>query len=319
MTLADVAAASGVSVTTASLVLTGRARELRISEAAEQRVRSTAHLLGYRRGGPPARPRARTIGLVLEPGAPDVVRGVAEAASWRGFSLLVMGSGGEPVNGVVHVAGTRTTTAPRGLRPGPVVLLNSTAAAVPSVVPDEVRGGRAAARVLVEAGHRHVHLVGAGPGRFDVPPDGITALERLIGLRDVFDAAGVAVSGSRCPEWTPEAGYDATRALVRHCRPTALVCLDDRLAFGAQQALTEAGLSTPRDVSVLGFGDDPAASWMRPQLTTVAVSRHELGARAVAVLTSLLDTHVLPAPLVHRVPPRVRLRASVAPPNRCGG
>lgn len=317
MTLADVAAASGVSVTTASLVLTGRARELRISEAAERRVRSTARMLGYRRSS--ARTRARSIGVVLEADAPDVLRGVSEAASCRGFSLVVLASPDEPVDGVVHVAGTRTATAPRELPPGPVVLVNVTAGTVPSVVPDDVRGGKAAARVLVEAGHRRVHLIGAGPGRYDVRSGGITALERLIGLREVFGAAGIDVSGSGCPEWTPECGYDVTRALLRRCLPTALLCFDDSLAFGAQQALAEAGLSIPHDVSVLGFGDHPVASWMRPGLTTVAVSHHELGVRAVSVLTSVLDRRVAPAPLIHRVPMRLHQRASVAPPKRCGG
>ena len=70
VTLADVAAASGVSVTTASLVLTGRARELRISEAAERRVRSTAQELGYRRGSAlaagPRTGRSQTIGFISD-------------------------------------------------------------------------------------------------------------------------------------------------------------------------------------------------------------------------------------------------------------
>jgi len=342
VTLADVAAASGVSVTTASLVLTGRARELRISEAAERRVRSTAQELGYRRGTLPRSPGlSRTIGFVLDTGASsglagEVVKGAVEAAYRRGFMLFVGESGGDPVveralveamrdrraDGIVFAAmSTRAVVVPDGLRHVPAVLLNATSpfrGGLPSVVADEVQGGRSAARLLVEAGHRRgVHLIGAGPGPYDVPPHGIAAVERLIGLREVFDAAGIEVaSAQRCPKWTPEDGYDATGELLRHHRPEVLVCFDDRLAFGAYQALAEAGLSVPGDVSVLGFDDHLVASWMRPRLTTIALPHHELGERAVELLVDVVEGRGARPPLIHRVPMPVREGGSVARARR---
>ncbi|MGW6443057.1 LacI family DNA-binding transcriptional regulator [Lentzea sp. NPDC055074] len=340
MTLADVAAASGVSITTASLVLTGRARELRISQAAEQRVRSTAQELGYRRGTAAPRSRgglSRTIGFVLdtaEASGPvgDVVKGAVEAACRHGFMLLVSESGGDPAveralveamrdrqaDGIVFAAvHARTSAVPDGLRHAPAVLLNATARpGLPSVVSDEVRGGRSAARVLVEAGCvRGVHVIGTGSG----PPGGIAAVDRLAGLREGFAAAGVEVVGEHiCPKWTAEQGYEATGELLRRHRPEALVCLDDRLAFGAYQALAEAGLSVPGDVSVLGFGDHPVASWMRPRLTTIAQPHHALGARAVEVLLEIVERRgrgARPA-AVHRVPMPVREGGSVARAGR---
>ncbi|MFD5831214.1 LacI family DNA-binding transcriptional regulator, partial [Lentzea sp. NPDC060358] len=337
VTLADVAAASGVSVTTASLVLTGRARELRISEAAQERVRSTARELGYRRGTPgTSRPGlSRTIGFVLDavdpPGlAGEVVKGALEAAHRRGFMLLVAESGGDPARGrglveAMHdrrVDGVVLTTArsgavaePHVLRHEPAVLLGATAprSGVPCVVADEAQGGRSAARRLLDAGHaRGIHLIGAGPAAR-------AAGDRVTGLREALDAAGAGVvSLPFCPEWTPECGYAATTALLRHHRPRALVCLDDRLAFGAYQALADAGLSVPGDVSVLGFGDHPAASWLRPRLTTVALPRHELGERAVDVLADLVEGRGRGArtPPVHRVPMPVREGGSVAAADR---
>ncbi|WP_063798666.1 LacI family DNA-binding transcriptional regulator [Nocardia sp. NRRL S-836] len=346
MTLADVAAASGVSVTTASLVLTGRARELRISEAAERRVRSTAQELGYRRNSAlaasPRTGRSQTIGFVSDTVASsglagDMVRGAVDAAYQHGFMLFVGESGGDQVieralvesmrdrraDGIIFAAmHTRAIVVPEGVNDGPAVLLNATAwtrSGAPSVVPDELQAGRSAALVLVEAGHEHgVHLIGAGPGAYDVPPNSIAAVERLLGLRDVFTAAGVeVVSAHRCPKWTPEHGYDATRDLLRHHLPKALVCFNDRLAFGAYQALAEAGLSVPDDVSVIGFDDHPVASWMRPRLTTIALPHHELGAQAVKVLVDMVERRGRDAraPMVHRVPMPVREGGSVAPPR----
>ncbi|SER64083.1 LacI family DNA-binding transcriptional regulator [Lentzea albida] len=320
VTLAHVAAASGVSVTTASLVLTGRARELRISEAAEQRVRSTAQELGYRRGGGDTRAGlSRTIGFVLgaEPDVEgDTVKGAVEVAYRRGFMLFVGETGGDPAveRGLVEALRDRRADGVvfAGGRPdvlwyGPAVVLGAPGSGLPSVVPDEVRGGRSAARVLVEAGHdRGVHLVGAGQRD-------VAAADRLAGLRQVFSGAGVEVAGVHpCPEWTPEGGYDVTKDLLRRHRPAALVCFDDRLAFGAYEALAEAGLSVPGDVSVLGFGGHPAAAWMRPRLTTVALPLRELGERAVEVLVELVEGRGSRTPLVHRVPMPVRGGGSVA-------
>ncbi|MBY8847651.1 substrate-binding domain-containing protein [Saccharothrix sp. MB29] len=113
-------------------------------------------------------------------------------------------------------------------------------------------------------------------------------MERLTGLRQAFAEAGVEPAAHRCPKWMPEDGYDTTRAILRSHRPEALVCFNDRLAFGAYQALGEAGLFVPDDVSVIGFDDHPIASRMRPRLTTVA-RRTTNWARAVDVLLDLFE------------------------------
>ncbi|MEV6237639.1 LacI family DNA-binding transcriptional regulator [Lentzea sp. NPDC051838] len=341
VTLADVAAASGVSVTTASLVLTGRARELRISEAAERRVRSTAQQLGYRRAAIRAG-RSQTLGFVSDTVASsglagEMVKGAVDAAHRHGFMVFVGESGGDPVveralvdamqdqrvDGVVFAAvNTSVVAVPDGLHDGPAVLLNAvplTRCAVPSLLPDEVQAGRSAAAMLVGAGHdRGVHLIGAGPGVHDVPPGSIAAAERLLGLREVFLEEGVeVVSAHRCPLWTPEHGFAATTALLRHHRPKALVCFSDRLAFGAYQALGEAGFSVPDDVSVIGFGDHPLASWLRPRLTTVALPHYELGAQAVTALVEMVERRGRGgrAPSIRRVSMPVREGGSVAPPR----
>ncbi|WP_086666594.1 LacI family DNA-binding transcriptional regulator [Lentzea kentuckyensis] len=345
MTLADIAAASGVSVTTASLVLTGRARELRISAEAERRVRSTAQELGYRRNLLSTGSRAgrtQTLGFVSDTvassgWAADMVKGAVDAAYRHGFMLFVGESGGDPVvertlvdamqdrraDGVVFASThTRPVAVPDGLYDAPAVLLNATPRtplAIPSVLPDEVQAGRSAARVLVEAGHdRDIHLIGAGQYRNETPPHGIAAAERLLGLREVFAAAGAEVAGARsCPKWTQECGFEATAELLRTHRPKALVCLNDHLASGAYQALAEAGLSVPEDVSLVGFEDHPVASWMRPRLTTIALPHYELGAWAVRVLVDLVVRRGrgVRAPMIHRVPMPVREGGSVAAPR----
>ncbi|QFZ20895.1 LacI family DNA-binding transcriptional regulator [Saccharothrix syringae] len=315
VTLADVAAASGVSVATVSLVLSGRAKELRISARVERRVRATAEELGYRRrtlpagsraGGPPA------MGFVSDavasseiPG--DLIRGAVEAAHRHGFVLFVGESGGDPdlertlvtsmhdrqVGGIVFATGyPRRVLLPEVLNAAPFVLLNVLPigrAPVNAVLPDDVEAGRAAARVLVDAGHRDgIHLIGTGPTPNDIPRNYPAAVERLTGACEAFREAGVEVVGVHpCLKWMPEDGYRATRALLAHHRPKALLCFSDRLAFGAYRALGEAGLSVPDDVSVVGIDNQSIASWMHPRLTTVALPHYQLGSTAVELLLDL--------------------------------
>jgi LacI family transcriptional regulator len=346
VTLAEVAERAGVSRTTASLVLSGRGRELRISQSVEERVHQAAKDLEYRPNIVSRSLRTgstRTIGFVSDTVATsrlagDMIKGALEAAREHGMLLFIGETEGEPdlerdllaamhdrqVDGIILASMfTRAVKVPATLTTGPAVLLNAVpkrASALHSVVPDEVEAGRAAARVLLDAGHRDgIHLIGAGPRVRDVPPEALAGVERLTGIREVLAAAKVRIASGRvCPDWQAEHGYEATRDLLEHTRPRALVCLNDRIAVGAYQALDDFGLKVPADVSVVSFDDHPVATWVRPKLTTIALPHYELGRKAVEVLLAEINRAPEEATEdggVHRVPMPVRVRDSVASPD----
>jgi LacI family transcriptional regulator len=337
---------AGVSTTAASLVLSGRGQQQRLSQDVAQRVLRAADELQYRpnivsqslRTGTTA-----TIGFVSDTVATsrlagDMIKGALEAARERGVMLFIGETEGEAdletgllqamhdrqVDGIILASMfTRTIVVPKGLTSGPAVLLNALAqepTPYPSVIPDEIEAGRAAARLLLDAGHHDgIHLIGAGPDLGDVTPGTVAGVERLTGIREVLTAAGSGVAGGRvCRDWQPECGFAATTDLLRTERPRALVCFNDRLALGAYQALEDAGLKVPTDVSVVSFDDHPIASWIRPQLTTIALPHYELGRRAVDVLFAEIDRRGEPATgegRVYRLPMPVRHRESVATPG----
>ncbi|MFD0205615.1 MULTISPECIES: LacI family DNA-binding transcriptional regulator [Saccharothrix] len=343
VTLADVAKVVGVSQTTVSLVLSGRGPDLRISEAVQRRVREAAIEMEYRRNRASFGHRGagtRTIAFVSDSVtgsrlAGDLVAGAHGAARRHGVTLLsgetegdaglertlIEAMHGYPVDGIVLAcAHTRTISVPSGLTAGPAVLLNAVSrepSPLLSVLPDEVQGGRAAARLLLDAGHREgIHVIGADADGHDVPPGRSAVVDRLTGIRRELGEVGVEVeSGRPCRWWLPEHGFDATRDLLGTARPRALICLDDRLAFGAYQALQDAGLSVPHDVSVVSFDDHPVAAWLRPGLTTIALPHHELGAKAVDLLIAEHDSGRSERGRRHYVPMPVRDRDSVAPPR----
>ena len=70
--------------------------------------------------------------------------------------------------------------------------------------------------------------------------------------------------------------------------PTAVLCITDRLALGALDAAQQSGLGVPRDMSIVGFDDIPAAAQVAPALTTIRQAHREKGLLAGQALVGLL-------------------------------
>jgi LacI family transcriptional regulator len=328
-TLLQVAQRAGVSRSTASFVLTGRHLDMRISEDARQRVLRAARELDYR---PNLMARGlrtkvtRTIALVSDTIASDpyagrAIHGSLAAAVARGHLLLIGETEGDPrieerliadfidrqVDAFVYASMfTRRVRVPKLLHGHPVVLLNCLSQvarpAYHAVVPDELAAGHAAATVVLEAGHHDgIYLVGRPADRV------LAAHERMTGIADGLAAAGARLAGTIDCDWWPDSAYDAVLgALTTGLRPHVLICLNDRIALGAYQALREAGRSIPGDVSVVSFDDSELAAWLRPSLTSIALPHYQLGWQAVELLLGPASE-----PTVTRVPMPVRRRASI--------
>ena len=302
VTLEDVARRAGVSRTTASYILNGHSAQMRISPDTEARVRGAATDLDYRPNRSARSLRTRrtaTVGLISDQIAGEqygssMLTGASIAARELDH-LVVMGeSGGDPelerllieemvdrhVDGVVYATRTaRTIRLPAGLRGVRAVLLNceDPTAQVACVLPDDEGGGRLAAAELVAAGLVHVWVLGVDP-----VPDATAGRRRMVGIRAELALAGIAVAGVVDCDWTVGEGFAATHDwLTRGGRAEGLICMNDRLAMGAYQALAEAGLRVPDDISVVSFDGSALASWLRPELTSVELPFPELGALAV--------------------------------------
>jgi LacI family transcriptional regulator len=323
-----------VSRSTASFVLAGRHVDMRISEDARQRVLRAAQELDYR---PNLMARSlrtkvtKTIALVSDTLASDpyagrAIHGGLAAAVAHGHLLFIGETEGDAVveeklisdfldrqvDAFVYASMfTRYVRVPKLLKGHPVVLLNClTRAARPayhSVIPDELAAGWSAAKVVIDGGHRDgIHLVGN-------PAQHVFAgRERLAGIREAFTAAGIKLAGTIECDWWPDSAYEAvTRALAGGPPPKALICFNDRVALGVYQALREAGLSIPGDVSVVSFDDSDLAAWLRPQLTSISLPHYQLGWQAVELL---LGEAGRSEPAIRRIPMPVRSRGSTGKP-----
>src|SRR4029077_9828256 len=197
---------------------------------------------------------------------------------------------------------------------------------LPSVNVDDRLGAQAAARYLVDLGHRAVAIVTTGyGGDFGIitnPLDTIVAhaeRQRMLGWLEDLGEADIEPIVVRQPHADPQDnGYDGMQAILDSGgRPTGILCFSDAIAGGVIRALRNAGLRVPEDVSVIGFDDNPIARRMQPALTTVRQDAQGKGRAAAAALINAIDhaggrparrgRHVL-------LPTELIIRDSTAPP-----
>jgi LacI family transcriptional regulator len=330
-----------VSVTTVSHVLNDM-EGARISEETRQRVMVAAEQLGYAPNrlarGLRIR-RSNTFAILSDhiattPHAGRLILGAQEAAGAAGRTLMLFNNGADPaieqrdvqailaqqVDGVLYACMYhRIVRLPDSLKGVPTVIVNARPVdaqrEVPSVAPDEVRGGREATEELTRHGHRRI---GLPLNRDDIP----ATSGRLAGYRAALADAGIPFDPALVVAQESESvgGYLASRHLLGlPDPPTALFCFNDRMAMGAYRAAAELGLRIPDDLSVVGFDNQEyIAEGLYPALTTMALPHYEMGTWAVRRLLDLTGTPPsAPSPPESRLMPSPLIRrSSVSPPAR---
>jgi len=335
-TSADVATQAGVSRTTVSFVLNGRA-DVSIPAETRQRVLRAAETLGYHPHAPArqlAGGRSHVLALVLrqtsEQIAADAVlaetlRGLAHAARGQGFRVMV-----EPLShdgpdatyaGLLRAqhADGLIISGPRIddpqltalVRDGfPVVLQGALPGLdAPSVDVDNVAGARGAVEHLLALGHRRIACITNAPLVYTA------AIERLEGYRQALAGAGIAEDPDliATADFDAPSGHAAMVGLLARTHFEAVFAASDVVALGAIGALREAGKRVPDDVSVVGFDDIPLSAFFDPPLTTVRLPAFELGqAAGRALLERVADPAATGRVLL---PTELIVRASTAPPR----
>lgn len=343
VTIRDVAERAGVSVATASRVLSGnypvpqatRTRVLRAAQAID--YVANAHARALVGGG--RKMVAVLVRQVTSPFYAHVAEGVEAEAAAHGWLCLVGTTGGEPQRELEFVQLMREEGARLVILVGGVVeddtyrgrvaqyaqALNASGARlvlcgrpapgpdIPALVVefDNEAGARAITGHLLSAGHRRIVFLGGLPGN--------TALDaRVAGYRAALaehrlppEAAHVIDSGLG-----REGGERAMAELLKRRRDfTAVFAGDDMVAAGALRAIADAGLRVPDDISVVGYNDIPLAADFNPPLTTVRTPAEELGREAVRIALrtpqdSPSSRHVLGTHIV------VRESVAAPPPER---
>jgi len=142
--------------------------------------------------------------------------------------------------------------------------------------------GAAAARHLVERGHRVLGFVGADESRSRQRLEGFRAEAGKAGLGDV------PADLMRSPVQIDQAASQLAQLLARRADLSAVFCSNDLLAAGVLFECQRRGIAVPQRLAVMGFGDLPIARAAWPPLSTVVIRRAEMGQRAGQMLLARL-------------------------------
>ena len=331
VTLKQIAARTGVSMTTISKVLNGAAD---VSSSTRALVEESLRESGYRRRR--SRQRREYVEVVLHELDGDwalaVIEGVRETAARAGLAISLSVNGDRrapspdwldsalrrgPAGIVLLFAGIspeeRAKLRARGI---PFVIIDPAgdpAPDVPSVGSANWSGGLAATRHLLELGHRRIAAI-TGPDEM------MSALARLDGYRAAMTSAGIEIEPGwiRYGDFQREAGERHARELLRMPDPpTAIFAGNDLQALGVLQAARALGVAVPDELSVVGYDDVAIAELASPRLSTIHQPLREMAEQATGIVLRLLDD----------VPPEVTrielatslvVRDSTAPPPAIG-
>jgi LacI family transcriptional regulator len=145
---------------------------------------------------------------------------------------------------------------------------------------DNRLGAEMAVDHLVSLGHRRIAFAG-GPAASSARRDRLAGYRAGLARHHLPVDDRLALAGPA----TRDGGFEVVRALVRQPDPpTAALCYNDVVAFGALLGLQAEGRIPGRDFSVVGFDDIADAALVRPALTTVAISPRLIGTTSVGVL-----------------------------------
>lgn len=305
VTLGMVAAASGVSPSTVSRVLSGSAQ---VSAEKTERVRRAIDELGFvpnTLARALADGRTFNVGLLSQhfesPFYALLLRGIEEVLTPAGYALVVSSGHWNPeeekrciaslrarrVDGIIVLTGGLSDEFLVGIaRELPVVVTGRTlqAPGLHSLKTDDVEGARVATRHLIERGHARIAFIGGDATHAD-------AQERERGYRLAFEQAGLDVDEAliTAGDYIEAGGARAMeRLLAQGADFTAVFAANDQMAAGAARVLHSRGLRVPEDVSLVGYDDLLNTAHASPPRTTVDVHIAELGRRAASAMLDLL-------------------------------
>ncbi len=335
-TMRDVAVAADVSLSTVSLVVNGKPG---VSPDRRERVLKVIKELNYGAGGrKKSAVETKIIGLLMESLSEAsrsegfylrIVSGIEETAYELGYQVLlhVYRPAIDPLNSIRELMG-RDVDGLIIANDGditPNVIQNIAEASIPmvlvenfqnfpihSVTADNFTAGRVMTEYLIQLGHRRIGALG-GPDKYS------SLRDRMRGYHIAMLENGLPLDPSLQPSpvsGNPRKGYVQMQRLIALPEPpTAVFAVSDRAAFGAMEAIKDAGLVCPDDISVVGIDDVRDSAYSNPSLTTFSVPKYDLGKTAVFILHNLTQNKSIPIARTVLLG-NIRVRQSAAPPRQ---
>jgi LacI family transcriptional regulator len=309
VTLRDIAKASGFSVSTVSIVLSGAPLSQNVAATTRSHIRGIAQQLGYHPDAYARSLRRRStqmVGILVfdlsDPFCLPVMRGIQQGVDQAGYLPLVMDAQTRRqqfdlylqmilerrAEGLIVVASWvfEETNLLGDIRKNNVPILivgrDLTARGIPSILVDNEAGGAMAMQHLWELGHRHIAVIRGPQEMYDSEP-------RWAGIRNFAAQKGMRIDerlvfelprvSEACSSF--DGGLRASRQILSsQCPFSAVLAFDDLAALGVVRGLSEAGLHVPEDCSVMGFDDVSPAQVATPAISTIRQPLWAMGLEA---------------------------------------
>jgi LacI family transcriptional regulator len=318
VTLKEVAERCGVSATTVSNVINGKAKT---SEETRKRIMKVIKETGYRPNYMAQGLRVkktRTVAIIAEDIAqftsPPIIESIMACCEERGYRAIVHNLRlydrwqdtwygqeeeyhsvldpvikdvlAEQVDGVIYLAGhARVIRAFDEMFPLPVVMCYaySDSDSIPSVVIDDEKSAYDIVSYLIRMGHKRIGFIG---GR----RENIHTEQRLIGYQKAMFENGLLFDPKLVyyGDWSRESGYEGAKVLVTK-GITALFGISDQMSGGIYDFLEESKIAIGRDLSVAGFDNEIISAFFRPKLTTTELPLREIGRVSADLLLGALE------------------------------
>ncbi|MBK8027501.1 MAG: LacI family DNA-binding transcriptional regulator [Chloroflexi bacterium] len=309
-TMRDVAQVAEVSATTVWMVVHNKPG---IPEETIEKVRTAIEKLSYVIKPDQNGSKTESVGLLIEQSSipaisdvfyGDVIRGFQAEAGTLGYHVLLSTFDRNTQDLDLLKTGFAQTVAGFAVANDgdilpemviqlqapnvPVVLIEShiEGQKLPCVLGDNFMAGYKIARHMLDRGHRKIAIL-KGPSKYS------SLVDRFRGC-----LAAMAESYLLPPaEWMPEPvsghplkGYVQMKAILElRDHPTAVIAVSDKTAFGAIEAIREAGLSIPGDIAIASIDNTRESGYTRPPLTTVHIPKFEIGVLALRKLHRLIE------------------------------
>jgi LacI family transcriptional regulator len=334
-TLTDVARATGLSITTISRVLNGKAEEFRISKASQELIFRTIKSLNYRPNHAAQSLRnssTHTIGLLVpridNPFFANIASIIIQEANKYSYPVMVIDTCENPldeeraldtlvsrsVDGIIMAPCTDNPAKISNINLQiPVVLIDRyfEDENLPYVATDNYAGAYNATSMLIAAGHSNILCVQGSPLS-------ITSRKRVLGYCDAMTKAGLEANiDIRGNDFSIQNGYIETKMALNSGRPfTAIFSLSSTILLGSMKAVQEHGLTVPTDISMLSFDNNTFLDYMNPPITRVCQPVDYIGIMAVKMLMDTIRGGEIKQKEV-LLPPSIITGNSIAGPHNC--
>ncbi|MCP3966347.1 MAG: LacI family transcriptional regulator [Lentisphaerae bacterium] len=292
ITLKDIAARAGVSLTAASMYINGKAKKYHLADSTCERIKKAVEDLDY---VPNIHARAIAskctllLGTIISSRIEssfwlNILGGIEEKITKDNYHMILSVSREDAVNELASikfmlnkgidgllispvVGSSNNHDYLRKLQERlPVVTINQCIEGVPGSFNDNYNGGMMATECLYSNGHKRIAYI----GNHEVP--------RAAACKDFCDQHGIDLHF-----------FDTAKEFLKECKNfTAVFCFSDYVALELYNRAPENGIKIPQDISVVGYDDMEFAQYTRPRLTTIRQHKKIIGTAAAETMLSLL-------------------------------